>query len=108
MCAGVWLVRSIVMLDFASPEPCHGCWGCLVCGLPQIGAVAVLCNACVDRHQAGEEIPLFCLGYAAENRRAPRSSLGRPIVHDMTKHAEDDEEDWPRLRLPESPDGAPF
>ena len=78
-------VRNIVMLSFRSPEPGVGCWGCVVCGLPMEGAVAVLCDRCVA--SAG---PLMaCLGFPRENRRIPYSQLTQPFEHDLRKHPEE-------------------
>ena len=78
-------VRNIVMLGLRSPEPGNGCWGCLVCDLPSAGAVAVLCDKCIE---AGEAPQRACLGYPDQNRRIPLSELTERFQHDDSKHPE--------------------
>ncbi len=64
-------VRNIITLDKLSPAPTlPGGWGCFVCGLPAMGAVAVLCDGCLDKMVAGENLIKFaCIGYPTDNRR---------------------------------------
>ena len=45
-------VRNLMMLDRLAPTPGTG-WGCFVCGLPLDGAVAVLCERCVEAEADG-------------------------------------------------------
>ena len=71
-------VRNIIFVDMRSPEPGIGCWGCLICDLDQAGAVAVLCDECMENSKG---VPLnVCLGSPADNRRFPRSQLKEPFV----------------------------
>lgn len=81
-------VQNLLRIDLRSPEPGPGCWGCERCGLPEAGAVAVLCDSCVD---AGRAPRYFCLGPPAENRRAPVELLNRdePFQHDPVLHPEE-------------------
>jgi hypothetical protein len=77
-------VRNVVMLPFRAPEPGKG-WGCVLCHLPNDGAVAVLCDDC----QHYGILPFrICLGYPGDNKRLPMpSKLNRkPFGHDMTLH----------------------
>jgi hypothetical protein len=77
-------VRNIFMLDKRSPELGIGCWGCFQCGLPTAGAVAVLCDRCLE---AEKEPVTACLGAPGDNRRFPISDLpAEPFEHDMSKH----------------------
>lgn len=76
-------VRNIMTLPFRSPTPGFG-WGCIVCGLPNDGAVAVLCDACL---KADAPIRDVCHGYPKENRRTARESLKEAFDHDMRFHA---------------------
>jgi hypothetical protein len=78
-------VTNILMLDRRGVTPGHG-WGCLVCGLPSDGAVAVLCDACVDQP------PRFaCRGYASDGARVPIDELPEgAFVHDEKRHELDD------------------
>lgn len=79
-------VRNVVMLDYKSPEPGDGCWGCFQCGLPMAGAVAVLCDECVSLRQP---LRFACLGSPAENRRIAIEKLTERFEHDMSKHPEE-------------------
>jgi len=78
-------VRNIVMLPLRSPEPGSGRWGCLECGLPIEGALAVVCDECLER---GLKPKLACLGPPAANRRIPIEQLTERFEHDMSKHPE--------------------
>ncbi len=91
-------VRSIVMLDVKASQPGFGCWGCLQCGLPMAGAVAVICDNCLDEYSAGNvKIGLACVGEPQNNQRIPLVSLTEKFEHDMTKHedeAPDEDEEY--------------
>ena len=62
-------VRNIVTLHRPAPMPGTG-WGCVVCNLPNDGAVAVLCDACLDR-----PIRSVCVGYADQDQRLAINEL---------------------------------
>jgi hypothetical protein len=77
-------VVNILMLDRRAPVPGTG-WGCVVCGLPSDGAIAVLCNACLGRRPVE-----VCHGYPAEGLRIGFEDLEPgAFEHDLTKHADD-------------------
>lgn len=76
-------VRHVVMLPVRSPEPGHGCWGCLSCDLPQAGAIAVLCDDCAEVFN-GRPLNIV-LGSPDLNRRMPFRDF-EPFDHDLTKH----------------------
>ena len=82
-CGRMENVRNIMMLDRRGPTPGKG-WGCLVCGLPNDGAIAVLCDDCIEQE------PLFvCTGYPATDGRTPIGELPpEPFAHDEAKHRE--------------------
>lgn len=75
-------VRNIVCLPLRSPTPGKG-WGCVVCHLLSNGAIAVLCDACME---SGATIRDVCHGYPKENLRTARTSLKEPFDHDMRFH----------------------
>lgn len=77
---------NIVMLNRRGPTPGKG-WGCVVCGLPFDGAIAVLCDACWT---IGEYPKNVCTGYASEPGRTLFADLD-PIVFDHTLSAADHE-----------------
>lgn len=80
-------VRNIIMIDRRALEPGLQCWGCVVCGLEMAGAIAVLCDRCLE----SGTVPVYAVvGAAKENRRVPMAALTEPFRHDMAKHAEDD------------------
>lgn len=79
-------VRNIVMLSVRALEPGIGCWGCLQCDLPTAGAVAVLCDDCLEEHRKGLKIVMACVGAPGENRRIRVSKLTEPFDHDKTRH----------------------
>lgn len=78
--------ENLVMLPWRARQPGKG-WGCVVCGLPSDGAVALLCDRCLE---VDAPIISVCAGYATEPGRVPFASLTEPHVHDLSKHREDD------------------
>lgn len=79
-------VRNFVQLEVKAPEPGKG-WGCLVCGLPMDGAMAVLCDTCIEAVIDGAKIVNACAGYPGENRRVPVASLTERFSHHEALHA---------------------
>jgi hypothetical protein len=80
-------VRNILMIDKRGPERGKG-WGCVECGLPLDGAIAVLCDVCILR----DEHPKFvCSGFPYENRRIPFEQLTEKFTHDRSKHGDYDD-----------------
>jgi hypothetical protein len=88
-CGNVLNVRTIVNVHKKSPTPGRG-WGCVVCGLPFDGAVAVLCDECADKAEKGKKniFKYACKGYPATDGRVPFESLKGDHDHDMSKHPE--------------------
>jgi hypothetical protein len=97
VCGGTNHVRTIFQLDKKSPTP--GCgWGCVVCGLPPDGAVAVVCDECfavisVERStgipmKKSAELQFACKGFPETGGRVPISELVGDHRHDMSKHPE--------------------
>jgi hypothetical protein len=78
-------VRNIITLPVRSPTPGFG-WGCFVCNLPSDGAVAVLCDACLER---GMPILDVCHGYPKENMRMSRESCREAFDHDPARHEDE-------------------
>lgn len=74
-------VRNIVMLEQLAPLPGTG-WGCAVCGLPADGAIAVVCDACLE-----QPITHACVGYADRGLRVPLTQLqGTRFAHSEAAH----------------------
>lgn len=77
-------VRNVLMLDKLAPIPGTG-WGCVVCHAPQDGAVAVLCDDCLENRTP---IKFVVAGFAARNARVPIETVTEPFGHNMIFHRE--------------------
>lgn len=81
-------VRNILSLPKKSPTPGAG-WGCMICELPPDGAMAVVCDACLEQIRAGVAQPkLACRGEAATGGRIPIEELQGEHAHVMARHVE--------------------
>lgn len=82
-------VRNVLCLKQKSPILGRG-WGCLECGLPSDGAVAVLCDKCFDLFREKKVALKFaCRGYPASDGRVLFETLTGSHDHDMSKHPEE-------------------
>ena len=77
-------VRNVLMLGQRSPTPGKG-WGCLECGAPSDGAIAVVCDACLD---GGRDLRFACVGWPGVDGRVPISALSGAHDHDEARHLE--------------------
>jgi hypothetical protein len=79
-------VICIVMLPQRGPVAGEG-WGCITCGLPSNGAVAVLCEPCVAAWQA-HDVPLkfVCRGHATRGERIPIGELPPGTFDHLFEH----------------------
>lgn len=80
-------LRNIMMLPVKAPMIGRG-WGCVVCGLSNDGAIAVLCDACLE---VDAEILYACDGYAKDEGRIPIDALTEVHRHDESKHLDEGE-----------------
>ena len=87
-CGGFDHVRNVFMLDQKAPVPGTG-WGCLVCHLPNDGAIAVLCDACADVEYPFMNIKFAVDGMPADKKRIPIIQLSGEHKHDMRFHPGD-------------------
>ncbi len=98
-------VRNIMTLHLRAPVPGTG-WDCFQCSLPPDGAIAVLCDECLE---ASLPIRFVCVGRPGEGNRLPIEQLNGEIFdHDMSKHPEEVGSLLPLLSassLPTPPDG---
>ncbi len=79
-------VRNIICLHWRAPVPGTG-WGCAQCNLPGDGAIAVLCDECLEKKR---EPKFVCSGYPGIDRRLPFEHLDKtPFDHDLSKHPEE-------------------
>lgn len=82
-------VRNIMCLEKKAVIAGHG-WECFQCGLPSDGAVAVLCDECLEKYQANENfLKIACRGYPAIDGRIEIEKLTGGHGHDMSKHSEE-------------------
>lgn len=78
------VVRNVVTLNKPAPIPGTG-WGCVICGLPMDGALAVLCDGCIRSNAA----PMFAVyGYLQDGRRIRIMDLSGEWDHRMEFHPE--------------------
>lgn len=93
-------VRNVLQLEFKSPSPGKG-WGCLQCGLPADGAIAVVCDQCLGRMAStpnGDDrrlaLKFVCAGFPGIDGRVPFETVknGPKHTHDLAKHAGEFEE----------------
>lgn len=82
-CGGSDDVVNAVCLPHKTPYAWG--WGCACCGLPDQGAIAVLCDDCIA---AEAPIREFVKGPVAENERAPIEELTEAWEHDLSQHPE--------------------
>lgn len=79
-------VRVVLMLNKKCPTPGRG-WGCLVCGLPEDGAVAVLCSDCEGAYAIGaKQLAQVCTGHPARDGRTGIHAVGGTHEHDVALH----------------------
>lgn len=70
-------LRNIVTLKKKARVPGHG-WGCVACHLPNDGAIAAICDDCVE---SKAEIRYACNGALLSGLRVPVSLLTEPFDH---------------------------
>lgn len=86
ICGGTADVFNVIMLQRRSTVPGTG-WGCLVCDLPNDGAVAVICNGCLlDWQIDRSKLKFACLGYPASGARIPIEELPAAHFDHLTDH----------------------
>lgn len=98
-------VRNFLMLEVKAPVPGTG-WGCLICSLPADGAIAVVCDSCLE---AEREPVSIVYGYVKQKKRCfLNPSAAEDFKHKDIPHG--DEEELP-VKMPDYYDpyfGAPF
>lgn len=99
-CFGTKNVRNLMMLNLQAPVLGTG-WGCVVCRLPNNGALAVICDECLDAHA---EIRFVVCGYLLDKKRIKIEEVTEPFHHDQSYHG--DVEMHAAARLPDDIQGA--
>ncbi len=87
-CAQVKTSRNIIMLNQKALTAGKG-WGCVVCGLAQDGAIAVICDDCAV---VGEPVIQFVVdGYLDDGKQIPIEELPWiPHEHNMALHQDEE------------------
>jgi len=78
-------VRNFITIEKRAPVPGTG-WGCVVCRLPSDGAVAVVCDECLPKLEAGEGLKEVILGFPAYRERFPYEKLQGDFKHTQELH----------------------
>lgn len=78
-------VRNIVMLPKRAPVAGTG-WGCVTCRVPADGAIAVVCDACME---ADRPILDVCFGYAPRNERVSIATVTEVFEHKAGLHTDE-------------------
>ena len=74
-------VKNLVALEYQTLTPGKG-WGCVVCNIPSDGAIAVVCDDCLERLLKNENIIKHAIyGYATEKKRCDIKTLKEPFRH---------------------------
>jgi hypothetical protein len=80
---------NFLMLQHKAPIPGTG-WGCLVCNLPNDGALAVVCDECIGRPLA---LRTVILGYPNSKGRTSYSSISATnFCHTMELHEREEQQ----------------
>lgn len=70
-------VRNFIGLEKEAPVPGQG-WGCVICELPCNGALAVICDSCLE----AERLPTQAIyGYPSLKRRISLGALIKEFKH---------------------------
>lgn len=77
-------VRNVLQLDQRAPVAGTG-WGCFTCGLATDGAIAVLCDDCLE---AKTPLRFVVSGWATAQGRADATAPVEPFGHIMERHRE--------------------
>ena len=79
-------VRNIIQLDYK--VALESGWGCVQCGLPAEGAVAIVCDGCIERYSDNIEGKIIYLMDGGQRRIAVPPVEGCIIhEHDLSRHS---------------------
>jgi len=82
-------VRNLVMMGVRAPVAGTG-WGCETCHIPNDGAVAVVCDACMFGKTPAtlkSALKFACLGDIADKARTSIGELTEKFWHNMEYHS---------------------
>ena len=80
-------ISYIVELYFKAPAECQSSWGCFKCGLPNEGAIAIICEKCADTDDVYEDIRFIMDGFEDRLPVPPKCERVHHD-HDYARHPE--------------------
>ena len=88
ICESTQNVNNLIQLDYKVES--ESGWGCVRCGLPAEGAIAIVCDACIDKHGKSEDLEdkIKLLMNGIKRIPAPPVSDRVPHEHDLSRHPE--------------------
>jgi hypothetical protein len=75
----------LMMLELEAPAGFKG-WGCLVCRLPLRGAIAVVCESCIQAQRLPQFIAAGSDLYDNQRQRLDDTFEQKPFAHDPHAH----------------------
>ena|ERR1700678_357868 len=78
---------NVICLPKRAPEPGTG-WGCQICHLARDGAVAAVCDHCLETNA---QIQFAICGYPSGQQRIPIDRLEGEFAHDLSLHSNAEE-----------------
>ena len=86
ICEGSKNVRNIIQLGYKVQS--ESAWGCVVCKLPAEGAVAAVCDGCLEKHAVDDIEPHIQFLMDSPDRRIPIVPEAERVLHehDMRYH----------------------
>ena len=86
-CGQCAISRNIAMLPWLCALPGKG-WGCVVCGIPANGAIAIICDRCAETGKDIADIAWACCGDGAGFEPIDLTKARGEFGHDLSKHPE--------------------
>lgn len=85
-------VINVIALHFRAPILGTG-WGCFKCGMPNNGALVVICDECMETYDGkiDTSIKFIVSGYPAKRKRIPIElvDVKDRFQHDMAQHVDE-------------------
>lgn len=90
ICESTQNVNNLIQLDYKVGAESESGWGCVQCGLKAEGAIAIICDACFDKHgKSGDlEAKIKLLMSGIKRIPVPPVSDRVPHEHDLSRHPE--------------------
>ena len=80
-------VRNFLLIEIKTPVPGTG-WGCMICNLPADGAIAIVCDSCLEAQRTPISI---AYGYPIEKKRCFIDALIEDFKHKDIPHGDENE-----------------